>query len=45
MTEPVIQPEPIPEDFYMFDITVVYIDLSISSMSLLLIIISTFEFE
>ena len=23
MTEPVIQPEPIPEDFYMFDITVV----------------------
>ena len=46
MTESVIQPEPFPKYFCMFDVTVVYIDLNtLSSMSLSLIIVSAFECE
>ena len=45
MTEPTIQPEPCPRDFCTFDIIVLYIDLSTSSKSLYLIILSAFEFE
>ena len=34
MTESIIQPEPFPREFCVFDITVPYIDLNTSSMSL-----------
>ena len=45
MTESVIHPEPIPKDFCMFAIIVVWIDLNTLSMSLSLIIISAFELQ
>ena len=44
MTVSIIQPEPLAKDFCMSDIIVVWIDSNTSSMSLLLIIISAFEF-
>ena len=37
-----MQYEPFPKDFYVFDVILVYIDSSTSSMSLSLIIVSTF---
>ena len=43
MTESIIQPEPFPKGFCMFDITVVLIDLNTSSMPLSLIFISAFS--
>ena len=45
MTESIIQSEPFPKDFCMFNITVLKIDLNITSMSLSLIIVSAFECE
>ena len=45
MTESVIQPEPFPKDFCMFDIIVVDIDSDASSISLSLTIVSAFELE
>ena len=46
MTESIIQPKPFPKNFYLFDITLVYIDLNtLSSMSLSLILVSAFECE
>ena len=42
MAESIIQPEPFPKHFYMFDITIGYIYLNtLASMSLSLIIVST----
>ena len=45
MNESIIQPEAFPNDFCMFAIILVYIELNTFSMSLLLIIISTFEIQ
>ena len=40
MTESIIQPEPFPKDFCMFEI-----DSNTSSVSFWLIVVSAFEFE
>ena len=45
MTESIIQPEPFPRDFHMFDMIAVSIDSNTSSMSLSLIILSLFELK
>ena len=45
MTESIIQHEPFPKDFCVFDIVVIYIDSNTSLMSLSLIIIYPFEFK
>ena len=45
MSESIIQHESLPKMFWMFDIIVVWTDSNTSSVSVSLIIVSTYEFE
>ena len=45
MNQSIIQPEPCPKEFCMFVVIVLYIDLNTSSIFLLLIITSAFEYN